>query len=324
MATDPKLMKAADFAKVSEVDFVSQFEKSIDDLMELIGLTRRVEKVPGQVIKTYKVTGTLESGSVGEGEEIPLSKYNTELADTFTLTVDKYRKQTTLEAINDKGYEQAVTDTDEAMLGDIQTGIYGKFFTFLATGTGTASGIGLRGALAKAWAKNKALWKGKKVADSDFIYFVNQNDIADFLTEKDNYATKAEAFGITYLKDFLGLYDVLVYDDVPDGTVYSTAKGNIIMYYTNPQNDDIAKAFDFTVDETGLIGIHHESTYNNLTTDTITLCGIALYAEFITHIVKSTIEAEVQTGSTGTTGATGSTGATGQTGSTGTTGATGD
>ena len=162
MATDPNMMKAADFAKVSEIDFVSQFAKGIDDLLELIGITRKIEKKPGQVIKTYKVTGTLESGTVAEGEEIPLSKYKTQVSDTFTLTVDKYRKQTTLEAINDKGYEQAVTDTDEAMVGDIQNVVYGKFFSFLATGTGTASGAGLRGALAKAWAKNKALWKGKK------------------------------------------------------------------------------------------------------------------------------------------------------------------
>lgn len=314
MATDPNMMKSADFAKVSEIDFVSQFAKGIDDLLELIGITRKIEKKPGQVIKTYKVTGTLESGTVAEGEEIPLSKYKTQVSDTFTLTVEKYRKQTTLEAINDKGYEQAVTDTDEAMVGDIQNVVYGKFFSFLATGTGTASGAGLRGALAKAWAKNKALWKGKKVSDSDFVYMVNQNDIADFLTDKDNYATKAESFGITYLKSFLGLYDVLVYDDVPEGTVYSTAKGNIILYYTNPKNSEIAKAFDFTVDETGLIGVHHDTTYKNLTTDTIALCGIALYAEYITHIVKSTIEATGATGSTGSTGTTGSTGATGGTG----------
>ena len=74
MAADPNQMKAADFAKVSEIDFVTQFNKGIKVLQEILGITRKVEKVPGQVIKTYKVTGTLESGEVAEGETIPLSK----------------------------------------------------------------------------------------------------------------------------------------------------------------------------------------------------------------------------------------------------------
>lgn len=288
MAADPNLMKAADFAKVSEVDFVTQFNEGIKVLQETLGITRKVEKVPGQVIKTYKVTGTLEDGEVAEGEDIPLSKYKTEVADTFELTVKKWRKQTTLEAINEKGYEQAVTDTDDKMVKDIQGGIRKDFFDFLATGTGAASGTGLQGALAQTWGQLKVLFEDYDVADSDFLYMVHPLDIADYLGEKD--VTVQTAFGMTYVESFLGLYNVLVYTGVPQGTVYGTAKNNIILYYTNPRNSEISKAFDFTTDATGYIGVHHDTAYINLTTDTVAICGMALYAELIDRIVKGTIE----------------------------------
>lgn len=290
MATDPNMMKAADFAKVSEVDFVNQFNKGIRVLQEVLGITRKVEKVPGQTIKTYKVTGTLESGDVAEGEEIPLSKYKTEVADTFELSVKKYRKQVTLEAINDKGYEQAVTDTDEQMVKDIQGLIRKDFFAFLPTGTGRASGVGLQGALAATWGQLKVLFEDYDVADADLLYMVSPLDIAPYLADKD--VTVQTAFGMTYVESFLGLYNVLVYAGIPQGTVYGTAKNNIILYYTNPKNSEIAKAFDFTTDETGYIGVHHDVTYKNLTTDTVAIYGMALYAELIDHLVVATIAAK--------------------------------
>ena len=161
MAVDPKTMKAEDFAKVSSIDFVYTFNKNMKQLTELLGITRKIEKVPGQTVKTYKVTGTLEDGTVAEGEEIPLSKYKTEVADIFELALKKYRKQTTYEAINDKGYEQAVEDTDSKMMFDIQAIIRNEFFTFLKTGTGAATptGTGIQGALAAAWGKNQVYWE---------------------------------------------------------------------------------------------------------------------------------------------------------------------
>lgn len=290
MPTDKNMMKAADFAKVSEIDFVSQFTEGIRVLMEVLGLTRKIEKVPGQVIKTYKVTGTLEDGSVGEGEDIPLSHYKTEVAEIFELEVKKYRKQTTLEAINDKGYEQAVTDTDAKMVSQIQGVIKKDFFDFLPTGTGSASGVGLKGALAQTWGQLKVITEDFDISDSDLLYMVNPLDIADYLEDTD--VTVQTVFGMTYIKSFLGLYDVLVYSGVPAGTVYGTAKNNIILYYTNPRNSEVAKAFDFTTDETGYVGVHHDTTYKNLTTDTVAICGMKLFAELLDWLVVGRIAAK--------------------------------
>lgn len=287
--------KSADFAKVSEIDFVQQFTQGINVLQEVLGITRKVEKYPGQVIKTYKVTGELESGAVAEGAEIPLTSYKKEVDKTFELAVEKWRKQTTLEAINDKGYEQAVVDTDEKMVRDIQSSIKKKFFDFVATGTGTASGEGLRGALASTWAELDRLFEDYGLGGGDFIYMVNQKDVAAFLTDKDNYATKADAWGMTYLTQFLGMYDVLVYSGIAEGTVIGTARNNLILYFTNPKNSDLAKAFDFTTDETGLVGVNHSTHYTNLTTDTVAIAGVALYAELIDRIVIGTVTSADET-----------------------------
>lgn len=288
MATDPNLMKAADFAKVSEIDFVNQFsENVVNSLSEMLGITRKIEKTPGNTIKAYRVVGTLEDGTVAEGEEIPLSKYKTEVVDTFELTVKKYRKTTTFEAINDKGYEQAVTDTDTKMITDIQKGIRSDFITFLATGEGRASGVGLQGALAQTWGQLKVLFEDYDVAESDLVYFVNPLDIANYLTDKN--ITTQTVFGFTYIENFLGLYNVLVHASIPQGTVYGTARNNIILYYTNPANADIARAFEFTTDTTGYVGVHHDVEYKNLTTDTVAVCGIALYAELIDRVVVGSI-----------------------------------
>lgn len=287
MPADANMQKAADFAKVSAVDFAARFETNINQLAELLGITRRIEKKPGQVVKTYKVTGKLEDGNVAEGEVIPLSKYKTEVGEIFELKLKKWRKQTSYEAINDKGYEQAVEDTDAKMLRDVQESIRKDFFDFLPTGTGTAAGEGLQGALAACWTKNQVLWEDTDA--SGYLYFVNPEDIGEYLAKKD--VTVQTAFGMTYLEAFLGIYDVLVCTGVPKGKVITTAKDNIILYYTNPKNGDVAKAFEFVTDTTGLIGVHRTVDYDDLTTKTTVLTGSKLFAEVMDGIVVCAIEA---------------------------------
>ena len=62
-------------AQIREVEFTLMFEESIKKLIEALGVTRKVSKQAGTVLKTYKAKGTLQSGKVAEGETIPLSKY---------------------------------------------------------------------------------------------------------------------------------------------------------------------------------------------------------------------------------------------------------
>ena len=284
MAVDPKLIKKADLARVREIDFTLMFTESLRKLTEALGVTRKVAKQAGTVLKTYKATGTLEDGAVAEGETIPLSKYTTEAVNYGEITLKKWRKATSAEAIIERGYDQAVGMTTARMLKDVQKGIRKDFFTFLGTGTGTATGAGLQAALAQTWGKLQTLFEDD---DIQAVHFNNPLDIAGYLATAT--ITTQTAFGMTYIEDFLGMGKVFMNSSVPKGTIYSTAQDNLVLYYVPVNGADLNEAFSFTSDETGYIGIHEEPDYTNMTASDTVVNGMTLFAERLDGVVKTTI-----------------------------------
>lgn len=283
-AVDAKTVKEADLAKVRDVDFTERFSKGIDTLMAMLGVTRKQEKRAGEVLKVYKATGTLESGVVAEGEVIPLSKYQTTYEAIGEAVLNKWRKVTTAEAISSKGYGQAVNDTNDKMLKDIQKGVRTSFVNFLATGTGEVAGVGLQATLAQAWGKLQVLFEDTSVQS---VYFMNPLDVADYLGGAQ--ISTQTAFGMSYIENFLGLGTVILASDVPKGKLYATAAENIVLYYIPVTSADMAQAFDLTSDATGLIGIHTGPTYDNLSAETVAASGVGLFAEKLDGIVVGTI-----------------------------------
>lgn len=283
-AVDAKTVKEADLAKVRDVDFTERFSKGIDTLMAMLGVTRKQEKRAGEVLKVYKATGTLESGVVAEGEVIPLSKYQTTYEAIGEAVLNKWRKVTTAEAISSKGYGQAVNDTNDKMLKDIQKGVRTSFVNFLATGTGKAAGVGLQATLAQAWGQLQVLFEDTSVQS---VYFMNPLDVADYLGGAQ--ISTQTAFGMSYIENFLGLGTVILASDVPKGKLYATAAENIVLYYIPVTSADMAQAFDLTSDATGLIGIHTGPTYDKLSAETVAASGVGLFAEKLDGIVVGTI-----------------------------------
>lgn len=283
-AVDEKTIKAADLAKVRDVDFTARFETGLDTLMKMLGVTRKIEKKAGETLKVYKVTGTLENGTVAEGEIIPLSKYNTTYTPIGEATLHKWRKVTTAEAISEKGYGQAVNDTNDKMLKDIQKGIRKDFVTFLGTGTGEATGVGLQAAMAQVWGQMQVLFEDTAI---ETVYFMNPLDVADYLGSAQ--VTTQTAFGMSYIENFLGMGTAILASDIPKGKIYATAAENIVLYYIPVTSSDMAMAFDLTADETGLIGIHTGATYDNLSAETVAASGVGLFAEKLDGIVVGTI-----------------------------------
>ncbi len=284
MAADPKLIKKADLARVREIDFTLMFTESLRKLTEALGVTRKVAKQAGTVLKTYKATGALEDGAVAEGETIPLSKYTTEAVNYGEISLKKWRKATSAEAIIERGYDQAVGMTTDRMLKDVQKAIRKDFFTFLGTGTGTATGAGLQAALAQTWGKLQTLFEDD---DIQAVHFINPLDIADYLATAT--ITTQTAFGMTYIEDFLGMGKVFMNSSVPKGTIYSTAQDNLVLYYVPVNGADLNEAFSFTSDETGYIGIHEEPDYTNMTASDTVVNGMTLFAERLDGVVKTTI-----------------------------------
>ena len=283
---EANLIKKADLAKAREIEFTYNFSENVRKLMEALGVTRKIAKQAGTVLKAYKAVGTLEDGAVAEGEVIPLSKYSTEPVTFGELTLKKWRKATSAEAIVERGYDQAVEMTTDRMLRDVQKAIRTDLFGFLATGTGEANGVDLQSALAQAWGQLQVKYEDDAV---QAVYFVNPLDIADYLGAAQ--ISTQTAFGMTYVEDFLGLGTVIMNASVPKGKVYATAKENIVLYYIPVNGADLGEAFDFTSDETGYIGIHETPDYTNMTASDTVVNGMVFFAERIDGVVVGTIGA---------------------------------
>lgn len=283
---DANTINSSDLAKVRDADFAERFSAGLDTLMKMLGVTRKIEKKAGEVLKVYKVTGTLEDGTVAAGELVPLSKYQTTYEPIGEAELKKWRKQTTAEAISEKGYSQAVNDTNDKMLRDIQKGIRTKFVQFLATGTGKAEGAGLQGALAQVWGQMQVLFEDTSV---EVVYFLNPLDVADYLGSAQ--ITTQTAFGMTYIENFMGMGSAILAADVPKGKIYATAAENIVCYYIPVTSGDMGAAFNLTTDSIGLVGIHTEADHDYFTCKTSAASGVGLFAEKLDGIVVGTIAA---------------------------------
>lgn len=286
MAADTNLIKKADLAKAREVEFAYIFSENVKKLLEALGVTRKVAKQAGTTLKAYKATGTLENGEVAEGDTIPLSKYKTEPVTFGEITLKKWRKATSAEAITERGYDQAVEMTTDRMMKDVQKSIRKDLFTFLSTGTGAASGTGIQGALAQAWGQLQVKFEDDAI---ESVYFVNPLDIADYLADAE--ISMQTAFGMTYVENFLGLGTVIINSSVPKGKLYATAKENIVLYYIPVNGADLGEAFDFTADETGYIGIHETPDYTNMTASDTVINGMVFFAERLDGVVIGTVNA---------------------------------
>lgn len=288
---EARLVTENDMKKVREVDFVSQFtHNSLAKLIEVLGVTRKIPMMEGTTMYTYTVSGTLQSGAVPEGEIIPLSHYTTTKTAVGEITLNKWRKGVSAEAIKKSGYDAAVADTDAALLRDVQKKIRTDFFTFLngtiSSDAVTATGTGLQAALADAWGKLQIAFEDDT---AEAVYFVNPADIASYLATAN--ITTQTAFGMNYVEDFLGLGTVIITSRVTAGTFRATAKQNLIMYYLT-MNGDVARAFSLTADELGYIGI--KSGYQNeerAQIESLVMNGIQFLVEYGAGVVKGTITA---------------------------------
>lgn len=286
MAAETNTIMQADLARVRVADFNLQFTGNLQKLTEALGVTRKIAVQEGAALKMLKVTGNLASGTVAEGELIPLSKYTTEEVAVGEVKLNKWRKGTTAEAILKGGYDQAVGATTDKMVKDIQKTIRGNLFTFMKTGTGTATGTTLQAALANGWGKLAVLFEDDAV---ETVFFLNPMDVADYLgTAQVDMQT---LFGMNYIKNFLGLGDVFLNSNVEKGKYYATAKENIVLYYVNVGAGDIRSAFGLTTDETGYIGINEYADKDTARVIDLVMSGVTFFPERKDGIVVGTISA---------------------------------
>lgn len=290
VTTSPEenLITQEQMKKVREVDFTRQFRhNSLDKLLEVLRVTRRIPMMEGTTLYYYTTTGELQDGNVAEGAVIPLIQYETKKTPIGEIKIRKWRKATSAEAITKSGYNAAVRETDAALLRDVQVGVRKNLFDFLngtIPNSTPVSGSGLQSALAAAWGQLQVKFEDDT---AEPVYFLNPLDVSEYLGNAN--ITTQSAFGMNYIEDFLGLGTVIVSARITQGTFVATAKQNFIMYYLT-MNGDVASAFGLTSDELGLIGINSGSAANDRAqVETLVMSGIQLLVEYAEGVVKGTI-----------------------------------
>ena len=285
------------FANVTarEVDFVTQFNRQWDALREILGITRPIKKAPGTKLVAYEtsmVDSALQGGSdVAEGEAIPYTQFKVEPVSYGDVTIEKYAKSVSIEAVAKYGAAIAVQKTDAQFLVELQSNVLTKFYKFLATGTlqGTQKTWQRALAIAKGAVLDKFAAMNKTV--TDVVGFANIMDLYDYLGDKD--ITVQSQFGIQYVKDFLGYSTLFLLPEkyIASKTVIALPVENIDLYYIDPSDSEFAQlGLSYTVDgDTNLIGFHAVGDYSRASGDSFALMGMTLWAEYLDGIAIVTV-----------------------------------
>ena len=277
-----------------EIDFATRFQYTWEHLREILGIMRPIKKQPGTILKSKSAKVTLQSGDVGEGEEIPYSKAVVTETPYEEMTVEKYAKAVSIEAIKDHGYDVAVGMTDDAFLFELQTGVTNRFYEYLNTGTltGTYENFQMAMAMAKGLVENK--FKKMHRQATGVVAFVNVLDVYQYIGAAN--ITVQNQFGFQYMKDFMGYNTVFLLsdDEVERGKVLATAVENINLYYVDPSDSDFARAgLQYTTaGETNLIGVHTQGNYNTAVSEIFAILGMTLFAEYQDAIANVNIGVE--------------------------------
>lgn len=272
-------------AAARNVDLVNTFTKSLDKLAAMLSTCTPIQAAVGETLHQKKITGKLSEAEYTPGSDIPLSSYAYEDVNTYEVAIKPYRKQTTLQEVKKRGYSAAVDKTDAAMLSDIQRGIKKDFVNVLGgEGVTAVTGKNLVATAANAWAALSNLVEDYGFGDVEAVFLVNPVDFAKQIGESEVFS----AFGISYIENWAGLGTLISTGSVAAGTIYATVKGNIKVYVSPTDGDEL---FGCYTDETGYIAVSHSAELKSLTYDTVAYVGLVFFAEYIDFIVKGTIAA---------------------------------
>lgn len=289
------LTKTANIIASREVDFVSRFSNNWQELMDIMGITRLVPKVPGTVLKSRYAEVTLNTTAVAEGDTVPYSQAQVREKTYAPIVMNKYKKGVTAEAIADHGYDAAVQLTDDQFLYELQGEVMDNFYDYVQTGTLIKAAVTFQAALAKAQGEVRNKWKKMKKGISEIVGFCNILDAYDYLGAAD--ITVQTLFGMNYIENFLGYSRLFLTSEIPSGKIIATPVENLVLYYINPADSDFARAgLEFRVDgDTPLIGFHVEGNYDTIVSDSIAIMGMVLFAEYVDGIAVVDIGTETYT-----------------------------
>lgn len=272
-----------------EVDFVTSFGNDLSALTEVLGIARPIRKANGTQLVGKKVTGTLESGDVPEGEEIPFSQFSVAPVSYKTINVRKYAKALTLETVIENGVETSVGMTDEEFKQQLIDVILADMYNALLTGKLTAEESTFQMAVSMSIGRVKDKFKKMHKAATGVAVFVNTLDMYSYLGGAQ--ITVQNAFGMDYVKNYLGADIMFFSSEIPQGRVIATPVNNMNVYYVDPGDSEFAQVgLAYTVDpEVPYIGFHTEGNYRRAQSEDYAIMGIEIFFEYVDAVAVTTI-----------------------------------
>ncbi|RAV61136.1 phage capsid protein [Aerococcus urinae] len=204
----------------------------------------------------------------------------------------KKRRSVSAEAIARHGRDVAVTQADKQLMNKLQYEFEAKFFTYLKAAPTKVNGKSMQEALANAWGKltTFAEFRGAKL-----VYFVNPLDVAEYLGSTPVLSDASNVFGMTLIKNFLGVDNVVMLNSVPKGKIYATAVDNLVFAYLDVRTSEVANTFAQFTDNLGFIGASRDVQQNRLTLDSVFFGANTHFAEVPEGVVEATIKAPTST-----------------------------
>lgn len=271
--------------QAKEIDLAQRFTATWEALTEIMGIMRPIRKAPGTKLVSSKAAITLQDGEVAEGDEVPLSQATVTPVQTKDLTLKKYRKRVTAEAVEKYGAAVAVQKTDDALLNELQGVVLDEFYAFALTGTLTGSENTFQMAVSMAIGKVKDKFKKMRLNYGQVVVFANTLDVHRYLGSTQ--ISTQTSNGVEYLKNFLGADVLIASSEIPEGKVVAIPADNIVLYYIDPADGDFQELgliYTTGVGETNLIGVHKEGVYGRASGDTHVLMGMVMWAEYLDAI----------------------------------------
>lgn len=272
-----------------EIDFVTRFNKNWDSLREVLGIMRPIRKSPGSKLVSSVASVTLQSGEVAEGEEIPYSLAEVSPVAYADLTIKKWAKAVSIEAVEKHGAAVAVQKTDDAFLNELQGEVLDEFYEFIQTGTLVSTEADFQMGVAMAVGRVQDKFKKMRRDSSRVTVWVNTLDAYRYLGAAA--LTIQSMFGIQYVKDFLGAETMILTSEIPEGRILATPQDNVVLYYIDPGDSEFKQlGLDYTVQgETNLIGFHANGNYNTAVGESFAIMGMKLWAEYLDAIAVITV-----------------------------------
>lgn len=283
---EENLTKMESLGEIKSIDFVNRFATNINELLKLLGVTRKMPLTNDLLIKFYGWETELKDGNVPEGVDIPLSIATRKPLGTEQVVFNKWRRAVSAEAINRHGASLAIDEADSKLIRKIQNGIKTGLVDYLAKDPTKLSVSDLQQALAQSWG---TLSTFEEFDGAQFVSFINPLDAATYMSDTKVGADASNAYGMTLLQNFVGASNVVVLNSIPQGKVYSTAVDNLVLAYLDMRGSDLGGIFADITDQTGLISATRGRVLRNATYESLFMNALTLFAEIPEGVVEATI-----------------------------------